>query len=51
MKKILEERFKLFESLLDQVWFGLNNFPKDDDETFETYFERLLKLIHLKKRE
>lgn len=50
-EKILEERFKLFESLLDQVWFGLNNFPKDDDETFETYFERLLKLIHLKKRE
>lgn len=49
-EKLLEERFKLFSDLLDQVWFGLENFPKNDDEPFETYFERLLKLIHIEKR-
>jgi hypothetical protein len=48
-EKLLEKRFKEMSGLLDQVWFGLNNFPKDEEETFETYFNRLLKLIHIKK--
>lgn len=47
-EKLMEERFKLMSNLLDQVAFGLENFPKNNDESFETYFERLLKVIHTK---
>lgn len=49
-EKGLETCFRLMENLLDQVAFGLENFPQNNNETFETYFERLLKLIHTKKR-
>jgi len=31
--------------LLDQVAFGLENFPKRDEESFGNYFKRLLSLI------
>ena len=39
------KRFEQMNRLLDQVAFGLKNFPKQDDESFETYFKRLLDRI------
>jgi hypothetical protein len=49
LAEMMEEKFKLMSNLLDQVAFGLGNFPKDNEESFESYFERLLKLIHTKR--
>jgi len=42
---LLKGRFEQMNRLLDQVAFGLENFPKQDEESFEIYFKRLLNRI------
>ena len=44
-EELLEDRFRQMNQFLDQVAFGLNNFPKRDEESFEIYFDRLLSKI------
>jgi len=44
-KKLLAEMFARYNSLLDQVGGALQSFPMGPGETFEIYFERLLKQI------
>lgn len=44
-EKLLEETFKKYNNLLDSVGSALENVPMDSDETFEHYFQRILKII------
>jgi hypothetical protein len=42
-EKIASTNFKLYDKLLDQVSHAFENFPINDNETIEAYFERVLK--------
>lgn len=44
----LKERFDRYRYILDNVSFMLENVPKAGSESYETYFSRLLKIIHKK---
>lgn len=45
----LKERFEKYRAILDNVSFALENVPKEENESFEAYFSRLLRIIHEKK--
>jgi len=49
-EKVLEKNFQRYNELLDTVGSALKNFPINAEETFEMYFERILKQIKLKKK-
>lgn len=40
-----EEHFRTMNEILDKVAIGLNSLTKDMNESYEDYFERLLKII------
>ena len=48
-EKLLEETFEKYNDLLDSVGSALENIPMDSAETFEEYFQRILKIIHGKR--
>ena len=50
-EQLLEETFKCYNDLLDSVSFSLENIPPELNETFEEYFNRILKLIHNKHKQ
>jgi hypothetical protein len=41
----MRERFKLYDSLLDNVELAVQTFPVKSDEDIVAYFERLMKHI------
>ncbi|MBU0559207.1 MAG: hypothetical protein KJ799_00460 [Bacteroidetes bacterium] len=47
--KLLEETFRRYDYLLDSVGLALENIPIEPDETFEEYFQRILKIIYGKR--
>ncbi|MEO5997073.1 MAG: hypothetical protein ABIN89_10045 [Chitinophagaceae bacterium] len=47
-EKILEEKFRLYNKLLDAVSTALESFPITNAEPIEDYFERILKKINSK---
>ncbi len=49
-EKLLEETFEKYNDLLDSVGSALENIPMDSDETFEEYFDRILKIIQGKRK-
>lgn len=49
-EKLLDNTFKQYNDLLNSVSFALENVPMKPDETFEQYFERVLKEIHNKSK-
>ncbi len=49
-EKLLEEIFKRYTDFMDDFSSALENYPMREGETFEIYFERLLKLIHQKNK-
>ncbi|MCW3106902.1 MAG: hypothetical protein JWQ09_1408 [Segetibacter sp.] len=50
-EKLLEETFKLYTDLLNNFVSAIESYPKKAGETFENYFERLMKQIHAKNKE
>ena len=42
---LLQKNFTLYTGLLNQVAFAIEDYPMNDDETFESYFSRLIELI------
>lgn len=49
-EKLLEKNFTQYNDLLQNVSHSLQNCPIKPDETFEQYFERVLKRSHSKKK-
>lgn len=49
-EKILEDNFKRYNELMDLVGSALENISIKSTETFEEYFERILKIIHNKRK-
>ncbi len=49
-EQLLEKRFKAYESLLDDFSLALETISANQGESFEKYFERLLKMIDDKNR-
>ncbi|MFH1198475.1 MAG: hypothetical protein V1720_22420 [bacterium] len=49
-EKLLQETFNRYSDLIDYVSSALENIPMNDGETFEKYFERILKIIHYKHK-
>lgn len=49
-EKILEEAFKRYTALVENFTRSLENFPKEAGETYEGYFERLLKQMEEKNQ-
>lgn len=47
-EKIAENNFRQYDDLLDEVSHAFENCPIKDDETFEAYFERVLKWVQRK---
>lgn len=41
-EKLLEEKFEIYNELLDTVSLSIQNYPRKKGETFEEYFERVL---------
>jgi hypothetical protein len=48
-EKILEQRFQEYNMLIDLVGSALENIPMKTTETFEEYFERILKIVQQKR--
>lgn len=48
-EKLLQEIFKRYNDLMDNFSFALENIPMNAGETYEIYFERIMKQIHNKK--
>ena len=49
-EKLLEETFEKYNDLLDSVGSALENIPMDSAETFEEYFDRILKIIQGRRK-
>ncbi len=49
-EKVLEANFKKYTDLLDLVTGTLQNLPMKAGETFEEYFERLIKIVDGKRK-
>lgn len=47
-EKLLQDAFKRYTFLIESFAFSLENYPKKSGESFESYFERLLKHMHEK---
>ena len=47
-EKLLEDIFKRYTFLTEGFTSSLENYPKKDDESFETYIERLAQQLHEK---
>jgi hypothetical protein len=47
-EKLLEQIFKRYTFLIESFTSSLENYPKKDDESFETYIERLAQQLHEK---
>lgn len=45
-EKLLQDTFKRYTALIESFAASIENFPKKYGESFEAYFERLLKQIH-----
>jgi hypothetical protein len=50
-EKILQDAFKRYTDLIESFATSLENYPKKSGESFESYFERLLKQIQEKRKE
>lgn len=50
-EKILEANFKRYNELMDLFGSALENIPIKSTETFEEYFERIIKIIHRKRNQ
>ena len=50
-EKILQDAFKRYTDLIESFATSLENYPKESGESFEAYFERLLKQIQQKRKE
>lgn len=48
--ELLQSIFTKYTELLDNFSSAIENYPKNEDETFENYFERLMKKIRNRKR-
>jgi hypothetical protein len=48
-EKLCEEHFREMNKILDRFAVGLETLQKDAGESFESYFERLLKIIYREK--
>ena len=49
-EQLLQENFNRYNELMQTVSSALENIPMKTDETFEKYFERILKQIHIRKK-
>ena len=49
-EKILEDAFKRYTYLIESFATSLENYPKESGESFEAYFERLLRQIQEKRK-
>jgi len=49
-EKLLQKKFNQYNTLLDDVSFSLQNYPVKPNETFEQYFDRVLKRSRSKKK-
>jgi len=49
-EKLLEETFKRYTDFLDSVGAALENIPLKSEETFEEYFNRILKIIQGRRK-
>lgn len=49
-EKLLQKNFKQYNDLFDDVSFSLENYPIKPNESFEKYFERVLKRSQNKKK-
>ncbi|MBU1298583.1 MAG: hypothetical protein KJ666_11495 [Bacteroidetes bacterium] len=50
-EKILEANFKRYNELMNLFGSALENIPIKSTETFEEYFERIIKIIHRKRNQ
>lgn len=50
-EKLLEDNFRKYNEILDLVGSALENIPIQLTESFEEYFERILKIIHRKRNQ
>ncbi|MFA4853626.1 MAG: hypothetical protein WC599_14010 [Bacteroidales bacterium] len=49
-EKLLQDIFKRYTDLIESFVSSIENYPIKSGESFEAYFERLLKLIHEKNK-
>ncbi len=48
-EKVLQENFSRYNDLLDSFSNALENYPIEENESIESYFERLMREIHNRK--
>ncbi|MFA4852781.1 MAG: hypothetical protein WC599_09705, partial [Bacteroidales bacterium] len=49
-EKLLQDTFKRYTDLIESFVSSIENYPIKSGESFEAYFERLLKQIHEKNK-
>lgn len=49
-EKLLEKMFSIYDNLLDSVALAIESIPKEQGESFENYFARLMEIIHKKNQ-
>ena len=50
-ENLMRERFKLYDSLLDNVELSIQTFPIEANEDITSYFERLMKHVDKLKKD
>ena len=50
-ENLMRERFKLYDTLLDNFALSIQTFPIESDENIVSYFERLMKYVNDLKKE
>lgn len=48
-EELLEEKFKLYNDLINGFADSITNYPIKTTESFTTYFERIMKMLHEKR--